>query len=81
MRRSMETLTDHYARLTAAGALAPVYGVDADMLYGMMSYNGTIYQKTLTGIEKFAAAMVDMGLISHVPTAEEYAFADAEVAP
>ncbi len=65
----------------AAEALAPVYGVDADMLYGMMSYNGTIYQKTLTGIEKFAAAMVDMGLISHVPTAEEYAFADAEVAP
>lgn len=64
----------------AAETLSPVYGVDAAMLYGMMSYNGTIYQKTLTGIEKFAAAMVDMGLISHVPTAEEYAFADAEVA-
>ena len=66
---------------SAAQTLAPVYGVDAEMLYNMMSYNGTIYQKTLTGIEKFAAAMVDMGLISKVPTAEEYAFPDAEVSP
>ena len=63
----------------AAQTLAPVYGVDADMLYTMMSYNGTIYKKTLSGIEKFAAAMVEMDLISKVPTADEYAFPDAEV--
>ena len=63
----------------AAQTLAPVYGVDADMLYTMMSYNGTIYKNTLSGIEKFAAAMVEMDLISKVPTADEYAFPDAEV--
>jgi len=65
----------------AAERLAPVYGVDADMLYTMMHYNGSIYQQTLTGIEKFAAAMVDMGLLSEVPQADVYAFPDAEVAP
>ena len=65
----------------AAQTLAPVYGVDADMLYEMMRYNGTIYKKTLTGIEKFAEAMVNMGLIARVPSAAEYAFPDAEVAP
>ncbi|HPF87440.1 MAG TPA: ABC transporter substrate-binding protein [Candidatus Limiplasma sp.] len=65
----------------AAEKLAPVYGVDADMLYSMMSYNGTIYSKTLTGVDKLAAAMVEMGLLSKAPTAAEYAFADVEVAP
>lgn len=64
----------------AAQRLASVYGVDAETLYGMMSYNGTIYQKALTGVEKLAEAMVDMGLISSVPTAGAYAFPDAEVA-
>ncbi len=66
---------------SAAQTLAPVYGVDADMLYEMMRYNGSIYSKTLRGIEKFAAAMVDMGLISRVPAVSEYAFPDAEVVP
>ncbi len=65
----------------AAERLASVYGVDADMLYTMMQYNGSIYQQALTGIGKFAAGMVDMGLLSEVPPADVYAFPDAEVAP
>ncbi len=65
----------------AAQRLAPVYGVDADLLYGMMTYNGTIYGETLVGVDRFAAAMADLGLLSRAPTAAEYAFADAEVSP
>ncbi len=65
----------------AAEKLAPVYGVDAELLYSMMSYNGTIYGKTLSGVDKLAAAMVEMGLLSQAPTAADYAFPDAEVAP
>lgn len=65
----------------AARKLAPVYGVDAEMLYQMMRYNGTIYGTTLRGVDKMAAAMVDMGLISKTPAVANYAFADAEVAP
>jgi len=65
----------------AAETLAPVYGVDAEMLYQMMRYDGSIYGKTLRGVDRMAAAMVEMGLISKVPAVEDYAFADAEVAP
>ncbi len=45
-----------------------------------MSYGGTIYSQTLRGVDRLAAAMVEMGLLSKAPTAAEYAFADAEVA-
>ena len=65
----------------SAKKLAPVYGVEPELLYSMMHYNGTIYNKTLSGVDKLAAAMVDMGLLHKAPTADEYAFPDAEVAP
>jgi len=65
----------------AARKLAPVYGVDEDMLLSEMSYNGSIYGQTLHGVDTMAEAMVKIGLLSKAPTAEEYAFADAQVAP
>ncbi|MDD3214221.1 MAG: ABC transporter substrate-binding protein [Eubacteriales bacterium] len=64
----------------AAEKLAPVYGVDEELLLAEMSYGGSIYGKTLSGVEKLASAMVDMGLLSKAPSAEEYAFPDVEVA-
>ena len=38
----------------AAAALAPVYGVDEEMLLSEMSYNGTIYSTALSGVDAFA---------------------------
>ncbi len=76
-----EAIDEINANLPAAAAkLAPVYGVEESMLLDEMSYGGTIYGQTLRGVDKLAAAMVEMGLLSKAPTAEEYAFADAEVA-
>ena len=67
--------------LAAARRLAPVYGVDEDLLLQMMTYHGTIYGETLVGVDRFAAAMAELGLLSKAPSAAEYAFADAEVLP
>ena len=79
LTRAMEEIN---ADLEAsAEKLAPVYGVEADMLYDMMRYNGGIYGKTLRSVDKLAAAMVEMGLLTKAPTAAEYAFPDAEVMP
>ena len=64
----------------AAERLAPVYGVNQEMLLAEMSYGGSIYGKTLHGVDKLASAMVEMGLLSKAPSAEEYAFPDVEVA-
>lgn len=65
----------------AAERLAPVYGVNQEMLLAEMGYGGSIYGKTLHGVDKLASAMVEMGLLSKAPSAEEYAFPDAEVEP
>lgn len=63
----------------AAEALAPVYGVEEDMLLSAMRYYGTIYNTTLSGVDAFAQAMTELGFLTKVPAREEYAFPEAEV--
>lgn len=65
----------------AARRLAPVYGVEEATLLAQMSYNGSIYSTALSGVDSLAAAMADIGLLTHAPDAAAYAFADAEVLP
>ncbi len=65
----------------AAEKLAPVYGVEADMLLSEMSYGGTIYGMTLRGVDTMAEAMAKIGLLSQAPSRDSYAFPDAEVEP
>ncbi len=77
-----ESIEEINADLPAAAAkLAPVYGIEESMLLSAMSYGGTIYSTKLSGVDKLAEAMVEMGLLTKAPTAEEYAFPDVEVSP
>lgn len=63
----------------AAQALAPLYGVDEDMLLAAMSYNGTIYGTALSGVDAFAEAMVRLGFLTKAPARADYLFPEAEV--
>lgn len=65
----------------AAQALAPVYGVDPDMLLRDMSEGGTIYGMALHGVDALAREMAALGLIGRAPGRDEYAFPEAEAAP
>ncbi len=77
-----ESIGEINADLPAAAAkLAPVYGVEESMLLSAMCYGGTIYGTKLNGVDKLAAAMVEMGLLTKAPSAEEYAFPGVEVSP
>lgn len=58
----------------AAKRLAPVYGVQEDALLDAMEYDGSIYSPALAGVDRFAAAMAQMGLLSAAPTRAQYAF-------
>lgn len=65
----------------AARRFAPVYGVDENTLLQEMSDHGSIYDQTLRGLDKLAAAMVGMGLLTQAPAASDYAFAGVTVLP
>ena len=65
----------------AARALAPIYGVDSDMLLRDMSAGGTIYGMALHGVDALAREMAELELIGRAPGLDEYAFPEAEAAP
>lgn len=65
----------------AAKALAPLYGVEESMLLEEMRYGGGIYGTALSGVDTFAKAMAELGLLSKALPREAYAFPDAEVLP
>ncbi len=64
----------------AAALLAPVYGVDEQMLLAEMRYGGSIYGTVLSGVDPFAAAMAELGFLKKAPVAEDYLFPEAVVA-
>lgn len=65
----------------AAKKLAPLYGEEEGVLLSQMGFGGSIYSTKLSGVDKMAAAMVEMGLLKKAPSREEYAFPQAEVLP
>ena len=65
----------------AARRLAPLYGIPEAVLLQAMRYQGSIYGTSLHGVDRFAAAMARLGLLSQAPTADQYAFAGVEVLP
>lgn len=65
----------------AAKRLAPGYGVAEGTLLAEMTYNGSIYGTALEGVDGFAAAMAEIGLLTRAPSADAYAFPGAEVSP
>jgi len=65
----------------AAHRLAPAYGVDEAMLLSQMRYQGSIYGTALQGVDGFARAMAELGLLSRGYTAAEYAFDGVTVLP
>lgn len=77
LRAAMDEINADFP--AAAERLAPVYGVDADMLLPEMRYNGTIYSMALSEVDEFAAAMARLGFLSKAPAREDYLFPDAEV--
>ena len=65
----------------AAKRFAPQYGVEDETLLAEMTYQGSIYQTELHGVEPFAQAMARLGLLSAAPQREAFAFDDVEVLP
>lgn len=52
----------------AANTLATTYGIPAKTLLGYLEYPGNIWKPAITGIEKWAHVMVQVGEISSVPS-------------
>lgn len=47
----------------AVSILAPIYGIDEQTLKKQMTYGGTIYSNELSGLDKLAAEMYDIGVL------------------
>ena len=65
----------------AARRLAAGYGVGEETLLAEMAYNGSIYGTALEGVDGFAAAMAEIGLLTKATDREAYAFPGVEVNP
>lgn len=61
----------------AVSELAPVYGVDEDVLKAQMTYQGTIYANRLTGLQRLSDEMYRIGMIKSPIVIREVCFPGA----
>ena len=62
----------------AVAMLAPIYGVEEETLKKQMTFNGTIYSNKLTGIDKLAEEMYEVGLLKNKIQYEEVVFDEVD---
>lgn len=58
----------------AVNTLAPIYGIDEATLKAQMTYHGTIYSNELTGIDKLAEEMYNIGVLKNPINYEDAVF-------